>query len=314
VYKRRKPDPAIFHYAARLSNSPTSECIYIGDRIARDIVGAKRAGFKLAIQIEHDFIHGEIDEGATPDLIISNMNELLDLLHEEKPASKVGRQHESAAGGTRAVLFDADGVLYFRTNKDEDLNAFIQQYGKPGCTVSEDEINLLRHQAFIGQITFEQHKARVLNLYGITDPALLSEGIQRALQEKQKIQFFDGAQETLHKLKARDFYLGIVTDTAQPLHVKINKLERGGIGHFWDAITPSSEVGVQKPDPRIYQLALQQLGVNPDQAVFVGHKTAELDGARKVGLKTVAFNYDADAEADYYIHHFSELADLPIMK
>ena len=86
------------------------------------------------------------------------------------------------------------------------------------------------------------------------------------------------------------------------------------IGHFWDAITPSSEVGVQKPDPRIYQLALQQLGVNPDQAVFVGHKTAELDGARKVGLKTVAFNYDTDAEADYYIHHFSELADLPIMK
>ena len=152
-----------------------------------------------------------------------------------------------------------------------------------------------------------------MNLYGITDPVLLSDEIQRALQEKEKIRFFDGAQETLHKLKARNLYLGIVTDTAQPLHKKINKLERGGIGHFWDAITPSSEVGVQKPDPRIYQLTLQQLGVKPDQAVFVGHKTSELDGARKVGLKTVAFNYDADAKADFYINHFSDLADLFIL-
>ena len=87
-YKRRKPDPAIFHYAARLSNSPTSECIYIGDRIARDIVGAKRAGFHLAIQIKHDFIHGEKDEGAIPDLILSNMNELLDILRKKNPPLK----------------------------------------------------------------------------------------------------------------------------------------------------------------------------------------------------------------------------------
>ena len=34
-YGRRKPDPAIFHYAARLANVPTSECLYVGDRIAR---------------------------------------------------------------------------------------------------------------------------------------------------------------------------------------------------------------------------------------------------------------------------------------
>jgi putative hydrolase of the HAD superfamily len=43
-YGRRKPDPAIFHYAARLANSPTSECVYIGDRVARDILGSKRTG------------------------------------------------------------------------------------------------------------------------------------------------------------------------------------------------------------------------------------------------------------------------------
>jgi putative hydrolase of the HAD superfamily len=311
-YKRRKPDPAIFHYAARLSQSPTSECLYIGDRISRDVLGAKRAGFKLAIQIRHDFRHGESDEGAVPDLVISNMNELLELLKDDYRNKRQPKKDEKTQK-IKAVLFDADGVLYYRNNKDQELNAFIRQYGHPCDEKVEEEIKILRHQAFIGQLSFEQYKAAVMNLYGITDPRLVSRGIQKAIREKEKIHFFADTHETLSQIKDRNIYLGIVTDTAHPLHFKLNKLERGGIGHFWDSITPSSEVGVQKPDPRIYQLALQQLGVRADEAVFVGHKSSELDGAGNVGITTVAFNYDHDAKADYYIEKFSDLAGLSIL-
>ena len=147
---------------------------------------------------------------------------------------------------------------------------------------------------FIGQITFEQYKTAVLSLHGITEPALVSVEY-KPYEEKDKILFFKDPFNTL-KIKTRKLYLGIITDTAQPLNVKINKLERGGFGHFWDSITPSNEVGVQKPDPMIYQLALQQLGITSDQAVFVGHKSTELEGARNVGMKTIAFNYDSDAK------------------
>jgi len=312
-YKRRKPDPSIFHYAARLSNSPTSECIYIGDRISRDILGAKRAGFNLAIQIKHDFIHGERDDGPTPDLILHNMTELLNILRKEHHSTKAMEREKLSNNQILAVLFDADGVLYYRKNKDQEFNSFIKQFCTPNTSVPDSMINQLSHQAFIGEITFEQYKTAVLNLYGITDPDLVSRGIQIVIKEKDDIQFFNDALETLEILKNRNRYLGIVTDTAQPLHVKIKKLERGGIGHLWDSIIPSSEVGVQKPDPRIYQLAMQQLGVTSDQAVFVGHKSIELEGARTAGLKTVAFNYDADAKADFYIKEFSDLAKLPIM-
>jgi putative hydrolase of the HAD superfamily len=312
-YKRRKPDPAIFHYAARLSNSPTSECIYIGDRISRDVLGAKRAGFKLAIQIKHDFIHGECDEGAIPDKILTDMTELLEILRNEYQFGKNSQNEKSSNNKIQAVLFDADGVLYYRKNKDQEFNAFIQQYGLPDTCIPDSEINHIRHQAFTGQITFEQYKSTILNLYGITDPDLVSRGIEIVKKERDNIQFFDDTLETLKLLKDRNYYLGIVTDTVQPLHVKINKLERGGIGHLWDSITPSSEVGVQKPDPRIYQLAMQQLGVTADQAVFVGHKSTELEGARNAGLKTVAFNYETEAKADFYIKEISDLAKLPIM-
>jgi putative hydrolase of the HAD superfamily len=276
-------------------------------------VGAKRAGFKLAIQIKHDFNHGESDEGAIPDLVIANMTELLEILQKENPTSEQQQQEKRPHNKIRAVLFDADGVLYYRKNKDQELNPFIKKYGTPGREIPESEINQLRHQAFVGQITFEQYKTAVLNSHGITDPDLVTRGIEKVIKEKDKIHFFNDARETLLQLKNRHLYLGIVTDTAHPLYVKINKLERGGIGNLWDSITPSSEVGVQKPDPRIYQLALHQLGVTCDQAVFVGHKATELEGARNAGMKTVAFNYDADAKADFYIEEFSDLPKLPIM-
>jgi FMN phosphatase YigB (HAD superfamily) len=56
------------------------------------------------------------------------------------------------------------------------------------------------------------------------------------------------------------------------------------------------------------------LGVNSSQAVFVGHKSSELEGARQVGMKTIAFNYDDTAKADFYIENFSDLINLPIIK
>jgi putative hydrolase of the HAD superfamily len=91
------------------------------------------------------------------------------------------------------------------------------------------------------------------------------------------------------------YMLGIVTDTANPVHAKLSWFERGGFGHVWDSIISSKELGTRKPDPKIYHAALQQLGLTPDQAVFVGHKASELDGARAIGMKTIAFNPDRDA-------------------
>jgi putative hydrolase of the HAD superfamily len=313
-YGRRKPDPAIFHYAARLSNTATSECIYIGDRIARDIVGAKRAGFKLAIQIRHDFNHGESDDGAVPDFIVNNMYELLELLKREYRDCLQETKGTKVSRKIKAVLFDADGVLYYRKNKDQELAPFIKQHGIPCPDNIEPEIAKLRRQAFVGQMSFEQYKAGVLNLYGITDPALVAEGVATAIREKEQVFFWNDTLETLKLIKARGLYLGIITDTAHPLHFKLSKLECGGIGNLWDSIIPSSEVGVQKPDPAIYRLALAQLGIEADQAVFVGHKSSELEGAHNSGITTVAYNYEPGARADIYIKQFSDLSHLDILK
>lgn len=311
-YGRRKPDPSIFHYAARLSNTPTSECVYIGDRIARDVLGAKRSGYKLAVQIKHDFDHGEADEGATPDYVVNDMSEFLEILLMQSPQPVGSGPGRSAGIPIRGVLFDADGVLYYRNDRGHELTSFLITMGIDVNRVPRAELQYFRHQASIGRMRYDEYKTAVLQLYGVTDPKMISRGIKISRDGNNDVGYFAGICETLETLKNKHLYLGIVTDTAQPLHIKLSKLERGGFGHLWDSVISSQEVGVCKPDPQIYLLALRQMGLQPSQAVFVGHKTAELEGARKTGLRTIAFNHDPDARADHYIENFSDLAKLSI--
>lgn len=313
-YGRRKPDPAIFHYAARLANVPTSACLYIGDRIARDIVGARKAGFHMAVQIINDFDHGEEDGGAEPDAVITCMTELLDILKDEmdhpKSAGLFSIQNHNKP---RALLFDAGDILYFRPERDQKFQTFLKEFGLSKKKIPASEMETLKEKAFHGSITQEQFREDVLRLYGVDAPEQIKRGKQAMQEDDNNIQFFKGVRETLIALKENGYMLGIITDTANPLHVKLKWFEKGGFVHVWDSIISSYDLGVQKPAPEIYRAALQQLGLSANQAAFVGHDVNELKGARSAGMKTIAFNYGERAIADFYIENFSDLLTIPII-
>jgi len=302
----RKPDPAIFHYAARLMNVPTSACVYIGDRIARDIVGAKRAGFRLAIQIQHDFDHGEEDDGAIPDAIIGSMAELLDILRAE-----LARPEKVLPSQISALLFDAGDILYYRPKTGELFSDFLKELNIGTEKDHLAEKAALARQAFRGQIDQDEFYDTYLQILGVDDPEQIQRGKKILEEENLDVRFFEGVQETLITLKNQGYLLGIITDTANSVHTKLSWFERGGFGHVWDSIISSKEVGFQKPEPEIYYAALKQLGLSSDQVAFVGHRISELDGARAIGIKTIAFNYDVGASADYFINRFSDLLEIP---
>lgn len=306
-YGLRKPDPAIFHYAARLANVPTSACVYVGDRVVRDIEGARRAGFGLAVQIRHDFQHGEDDTGAVPDAVIDNMTELLDILGENRECGP------TSAGNIRALIFDAGDILYFRPERGSKFAAFLKELGLEIRPDHARQKKAIEYQAYRGQITHEEYRRAVVGIYGITQPEQVERGKQALIDDDNNVAFFEGVPETLCTLKEQGFRLAIVTDTANSISAKLSWFERGGFGHVWDAIVSSMDVGTRKPDAKIYQAALRQLGLTSDQAVFVGHRASELAGARSVGMKTVAFNYDQDASADFFIEKFSDLLQVPVL-
>lgn len=315
TYGRRKPDPAIFHYAARLASVPTGRSLYVGDRIARDVAGARRAGFALAVQIINDFDHGEDDEGPQPDAVIHSMDELLDLLQsQEKAPDWRSTARQTGETGIRAFLFDAGDILYERPRRSEQLDAFLAGLGLVGRQMSPGQRKELKDQAFRGAITQSQYREGLLRLYGVSDPEQIQRGSRAIGADEDCIEFFDGVRETLTALKDSGYMLGIVTDTANPIHIKLSWFERGGFGHVWDCIISSKEIGVEKPDPRIYEAALRQLGISAGQAVFVGHSPEELDGARAIGMKTIAFNYEPASRADFYIRRFSDLRSVPLIE
>jgi putative hydrolase of the HAD superfamily len=311
-YGRRKPDPAIFHYAARLAKVPTSECIYIGDRIARDVLGAKRAGFHMAIQIVHDFNHGEQDEGAKPDAIIRSMTELIDIIKMDKsPSSRHRFTGNNPGTKIRAILFDAGDILYHRPQKGEKFIAFLKEKGLDPQNGGDRKRQKIQAAAYRGELTRDEFHEAILHSYGLTSSEYISQGKEILEKEDNEVQIFNGVPETLKQLKAQGFYLGIITDTSVSVSMKLAWFEKAGFGNVWDSVVSSKEVGLKKPDPKIYQVALDQLGVKPEETVFVGHMKSELDGADTLEMHTVAFNKDENATAEYYIEQFADLLNLP---
>ncbi|PIE34313.1 hypothetical protein CSA56_07975 [candidate division KSB3 bacterium] len=307
-YGWRKPDPSIFHHAASLAQVPTSACVYVGDRISRDILGARKAGYAMAVQILHDYKEGDDPVEPAPDAVIEDMRQLVNILKQALQHAKIPREHDHI----KAILFDASDVLYFRPHPGRWLQPYLENLGLAYHALPSDRLHELKTRAFQREIGIEEYYNELLTLYGVQGEEHLKAGRAILEQESDAVEIFEGVKDTLIQLKERGFLLGIVTDTVLPIAKKLRWFERGGFVHVWDAVISSCDIGIRKPNPAMYEAALQQLGVASEEAVFIGHDASEIQGAEKVGLTTVAFNYDDDAHADLYVEHFTDLLTLSI--
>jgi putative hydrolase of the HAD superfamily len=96
-YGRRKPDPAIFWHAAGLANVPAALCVHIGDRISRDVLGAKQAGFAMAFQIRHRLEETPDAEEPRPDALLDTMAGLPSLIGKLTSSGETGSRRTSRA-------------------------------------------------------------------------------------------------------------------------------------------------------------------------------------------------------------------------
>ena len=87
VVKRRKPAPEPFWEAAHALKVEPNQCAYIGNRISKDVVGCKRAGFAFGIILEPPggLSTDEREQTIQPEAIIHTLNELLDIFPERVP-------------------------------------------------------------------------------------------------------------------------------------------------------------------------------------------------------------------------------------
>lgn len=96
---------------------------------------------------------------------------------------------------------------------------------------------------------------------------------------------FDDVPECLEELRQRGLRLGVISNFAPSLR-KI--LDSKGILHFFEQVVVSTEVGLEKPNPAIFRLALAQARLLPSQALYIGdHDQNDIWAPAQVGMDAV---------------------------
>lgn len=202
----------------------------------------------------------------------------------------------------RAVLFDLDDTLFdHRGCAREALNAVHQSQTslqsmpfdaleRSHATVLED----LHTDVMLGRVSVDAARVerfrRLLASAGVDDSGETAGTLATLYREtyRTKRRAVAGAAALMAAVK-RQARIAIVSNNI--LEEQQEKLQVCGLEVFVDELVVSGEVGVSKPDSEIFQVALDRLGVAPDETVMVGDSwAADVEGARAMGIRPVWFN------------------------
>jgi putative hydrolase of the HAD superfamily len=140
-------------------------------------------------------------------------------------------------------------------------------------------------------------------------PQFLAE-LHRGVSRK-RLAPYPQTQEILAQLKTR-YRLAVVSDAQSAYGVA--ELRAAGFAGYFAPIIISGDYGYRKPDTRLFQAALSELQVCPEEAIFVGNdRFRDVFGARLAGMKTILFCPQGDAggspatEPDYILYNYADL-------
>lgn len=204
----------------------------------------------------------------------------------------------------KAVFFDRDNtLLHGDPALHQARDAKIKSWsGKEVTPLTYDEMMALFEKANYedSKRSIEAEMAFWRRYYG---ELLIREGVAEQLEERSKelfqmmwlkgYQLYPETVSVLDWFKARGFRMGVISDTSISLPLT---LEAAGIGHYFDCAISSDGVGAEKPDPKIYQAALDALGVKAEESLYVDDYDVEADGARNMGF--TAFHIDRSQPGD----------------
>lgn len=219
----------------------------------------------------------------------------------------------------KAVFFDLDNTLYdFERVRRYGLGVALQHLHErlPDTRgrLSIEHLARLRDEVAdeienpdesLTEIRTESFR-RALALCGYGDPGdLLAPELTRIyFESRYKVaRPYEGAVTVLKRLKGR-YVLGIISNGNTPL-------EWVGIEDCFDHKIFSEEVGVAKPDPRIFEMAVERVPCRPAEFVYVGD-SIEFDvmGAMNAGARTVWFNPQGTPYPDGLARPDAEISDL----
>jgi HAD superfamily hydrolase (TIGR01549 family) len=195
------------------------------------------------------------------------------------------------ANAISTILFDAGGTLVM-----PNFRLIAEEFAKDGSAV---ELEALRRAELAIRRDYDRHDyARKpgdgwLNYCSDLARAagmdrLPSAAFERLRQYQDTLcvweDVMEGAVAALERL-GRRFRLGVVSNASGSVRAAF---ERIGLARFFETIVDSGVEGVEKPDPRIFRIALERMGERAERAAYVGDiYHVDVVGARSAGLRAV---------------------------
>jgi len=159
-----------------------------------------------------------------------------------------------------------------------------------------------------------------LSKAGINLEGLILDELGRAFYKpvQEQVTEYDDTFQVLQWLKDRNLILAIISNSIFPHDYHLEELNRFGLVPFFKIILFSSEVGRRKPHPEIFQKALNELALPPQEVLFVGDRMREdVWGPQQLGMRAVLKyhprrDYSPDVAPWAQVNNLSEL--IPIVE
>lgn len=181
----------------------------------------------------------------------------------------------------KAILFDCFGVLYpdtFWTMADEYLGDKLGEHQR--------DLHDLIKQVDLGHITRDDLWGEFASIVGVSKDDVYSRLEKFTGLDTRLLSFIENNKDK--------FKFAMISNVGHGFIERMFK-ERPA-NYYFDELVLSSDVGLVKPDHRIYELAASKLGVDESECVFIDDKQHFVDGARAVGMQGIRYSSYTDFE------------------
>lgn len=284
-----KPDPRIFDLAVAQIELAPDRLLYVGDHIGDDIEGAWAAGLDAVLIDRH---RRHLD---SPCSRIVSLDELRGYVQApEWPA--------------RAVILDMDGVVL--DSPPVHLETWQRTLAPYGVVLDAEAFFLLEGMPTerTAQVLTERYLGRACPVEEAADLAAAKRAHFARIYRPALV---PGMLPLLYNLHGRGCRLGLVTGSAR--RVVEESLEPTGVAGLFDAIVTGDEVGLGKPDPEPYRLALERLGLGTEACLAIENAPLGIRSAQAAGIRCAALETTLPAarlrDADWVFGDVQALRD-----
>ncbi|QGJ71294.1 Haloacid dehalogenase [Planctomycetales bacterium 10988] len=132
--------------------------------------------------------------------------------------------------------------------------------------------------------------------------------LQQILEEDlHSATLYSESLSTLESLKVRGYRLGLISNLASPYKQPFYRL---GLEEYFSEILFSCEIGMAKPNPQVYRLALQKLHLAPEEALMVGDRQRpDVIAPRELGMQSLWLNRQGEPSQKGHIQSLSEVEE-----